>query len=113
MKASLTTETALIMPVVIFTLLASIYLTAHIHNRACLSANAGEQAISGHMQEDPQLFAAGRVSTKRSDSSAARSVETSAGTFHFSGTELWPIRVNRRFRKCHPVKLIRAKHAVT
>ncbi len=111
--ASLTLEAAAVMSVVIFTLLMAVYLTAHIHNRAYLTAGAAEQAISGHVQKDPQLFAAGDISVTRTDTKTARTVESTAGTVHFSGEVLWGIRVKQTFRKYQPAKLIRLMKAAS
>ncbi len=107
MNASFTTEAALLMPAVIFTILMSVYLTAHVYNTACLSASAGEQAVSGHEQADPPLFASGEIATERTDTASGRTVKSTSGTFHFDGNLLWDIQVKQYFRKCHPVKLIR------
>lgn len=111
-QASLTVETALLMPIVIFTVLMAVYLTAHIHNRTWLSSSAGEQAVSGHVQEDPDLFAAGEILITRDDYGSGRTVSGKAGTFHFSGEKLWEIDVKQTFRKVKPVRLIRAKNAL-
>lgn len=100
------------MPVVIFTLIMSVYITFHIHNRACLSASAGEQAVSGHIQEDPWLFAAGEVRTERSDGILGRTVEHQAETYHFSGRKLFDISVSAHYTKCRPVFLIRNAKAL-
>lgn len=47
-RASYTVELALLMPVLIGTILAVIYLDDHVHNCATLTANACEAAVTGH-----------------------------------------------------------------
>ena len=109
--ASMTVEVSLLMPVILATIFAVLYLTAHLHGRTCLFAEAAEQAVSGHEQEDPSLFAVAGIAVTRSDEKDRREISYSAGTFHFSGEKLWTIKEKATYKKYHPVKLIRRKNA--
>jgi Flp pilus assembly protein TadG len=48
--ASFTVEAALVMPVVLVTLIALLYMCFYVHNRAWLTAAAYEAALSGSME---------------------------------------------------------------
>lgn len=109
--ASMTVEVSLLMPIILATIFAVLYLTAHLHGRTCLFAEAAEQAVSGHEQEDPALFAVGEIAVTRSDGKDRREISYSAGTFHFSGEKLWLIKEKATYKKYYPVKLIRRKNA--
>ena len=110
-SAYMTVEVSLLMPVILATIFAVLYLTAHLHGRTCLFAEAAEQAVSGHEQEDPSLFAVAEIAVTRSDEKDRREISYSAGTFHFSGEKLWTIKEKATYKKYHPVKLIRRKNA--
>ena len=103
----LTVETAMIMPVLLFSVLMLLYLTAHVHNRTCLFAGAAEQAVSGHVQEDPELFAMAETACSRKDSEKERKVRYTAGTLYLSGERLWSIDEEAVYKKYRPVKQIR------
>lgn len=110
-KASFTVETALLMPVILFTIFAALYLTAHLHNRSCLYAGAAEQAISGHEQAARRLFASGEISVSRDDAKDRREVIQKTETLHFTGRKLYTVDEKAVYRKYHPVSLIRRKNA--
>lgn len=103
----LTVETAMIMPVLLFSVLMLLYLTAHVHNRTCLFAGAAEQAVSGHVQEDPVLFAMAETACSRKDSEKERKIRYTAGTLYLSGERLWSIDEEAVYKKYKPVKQIR------
>ena len=111
LRASFTVETALIMPIVIFTVFMSVYITAHIHNRAYLTARAAEQAISGRERETPAFFAGGEIIVSGKDSKTERVVSGEAGTFYYTGSQLWMIKVKETYKKYRPVEMIRVKRA--
>lgn len=111
-RASFTVETAMIMPVIIFTLVMSVYLTAHEMNRAVLSLSCGEQAISGHEQNPQVLFAAGEVSWNRRDSEKEREVSVTSGTVKYTGENLFQIEENASYQKINPVSRIRKWQAL-
>ena len=110
-EASVTAETAMLMPVVLFTVFMALYLTFHVHNRSCLMAAAGESAVSGREHEAPQLFAAGGVSLEMQDSAFGRTGKASAGTFYYTGEELWKISGEQTWKRYKPVATIRRKKA--
>ena len=105
--AALTVETAILMPVLITSVLLLLYLTAHVHNRTCLYAGAAEQAVSGHEQEDPSLFAMAETECKRSETEKERKIRYTAGTLYLSGERLWSIDEEAVYKKVRPVKRIR------
>ena len=106
-RASLAVETALLMPVLIFALIMSVYLTVHVMNRTVLASSCAEQAVSGRSQEVNVLFASGAVSWKRADDENARTVSAQAATLHYSGSELWQSESTATYQKIRPVTAIR------
>lgn len=111
-KASLTIETALIMPVIIFTLVMSVYLTAHEMNRSVLCLSCAEQAISGHEQDPRVLFAAGEVSWNRNDSEQSRHISVTSETVKYTGENLFAITESASYEKSRPVSRIRKWQAL-
>lgn len=110
--ASFTIETALIMPVIIFTLLMSFYFTVHEMNRAVLSLSCGEQAVSGQVQNPQVLFAAGEVSFRRDDSEKERNISVTSGTVKYTGETLFTISESASYEKARPVSRIRKWQAL-
>ena len=106
-RGSVTIETALVMPVLLMTVLSSLYLTMHIHNGTMITASCIEQAVSGRDQENPALFFAGTVNRKVDESSSERSVSIQAGTVYFSGQFLWKTESKRTYKKYYPVTYLR------
>ena len=106
-RASFTIETALLMPVLIFAIIMSVYLTVHVMNRSVLASSCVEQAVSGRSQEVNVLFASGAVSWKRADDENARTVSAQAATLHYSGSELWQSESTATYQKIRPVTAIR------
>ncbi len=104
---SFTVEAALLMPLILMVILSAIYLTAHTANRASLAAFACEQAISGHAQKTPELFAAGKVTRKETDTEKERSVTYLSNTVYFSGETIWEMEVAAVYKKVKPVSFIR------
>ena len=105
--AYLTAEAAMIAPVLIFSVIMLLYLTAHVHNRTCLQASAAEQAISGHEQEAPAVFALAKAEFQRTDSDKERTVISTAGTLYLNGETIWSIKEAAAYKKYHPVKTLR------
>ena len=95
LMGSLTVEAALLMPVIFLVVFMSIYLTVHIHNRMWICAYAAEQAVSGHIQPDPELLFAGKMVSERSESDTQRSVCIRGETVYFTGQVLWELRFPR------------------
>ncbi|MDO4804056.1 MAG: hypothetical protein Q4A32_04470 [Lachnospiraceae bacterium] len=106
-QASVTVEAALIMPVLLLTILSSLYLTMHVRNGTCMTASCIEQAISGRDQENPALFFAGEVERNKEESDSQRKISMSAGTFYFSGQLLWRTSSERIYKKYYPVTYLR------
>ena len=102
-RGSLTVEAALIMPVIFLAVFMSLYLTIHIHNRVWVGAYAAEQAVSGHIQPDPELLFAGKMTSERSESGSARSVLISGETVYFTGQVLWSTDASARYEICRPL----------
>ena len=103
LRGALTVEAALIMPVIFLVVFMSLYLTIHIHNRMWIGAYAAEQAVSGHIQPDPELLFAGKITSERSESGSARSVRISGETVYFTGQVLWSTDASARYDICRPL----------
>ena len=92
LMGSLTVEAALLMPVIFLVVFMSLYLTVHIHNRVWIGAYAAAQAVSGRVQPDPDLLFAGKMTSERSESDSARSVQV-----------LWSTDASARYEICRPL----------
>ena len=103
LRGSLTVEAALLMPVIFLVIFMCLYLTIHIHNRVWIGAYAAEQAVSGHMQPDPELLFAGKMISERSESGSARSVLIRGETVYFTGQVLWSTDASARYEICRPL----------
>ena len=103
LRGSLTVEAALLMPVIFLVVFMSLYLTVHIHNRMWICAYAAEQAVSGHIQPDPELLFAGKMVSERSESDTQRSVCIRGETVYFTGQVLWGAEVYACYDICRPV----------
>ena len=86
LKASLTVEASLLLPPILLVLLLVLYLFAHVHSRAVLTAYACEQAVSGKEQEVQVLFFASDVSKDTAEIKKERKVSYSFRTAPL----LWP-----------------------
>ena len=100
---SLTVEAALLMPVIFLVVFMSLYLTIHIHNRMWIGAYASEQAVSGHIQPDPELLFAGKMASERTESGNARSVLIRGETVYFNGQALWSTDASAHYEICRPL----------
>ncbi len=111
LRASLTVEAAMLMPILFFVVFSCVYLNFHVHNRANLSASAAEQAISGHEQNGTVLFGSVQPEAERSESEDARTVGYAAVSPVYIGSG-WSIRTEQTCRLYHPVKMLRAERAL-
>ena len=107
LAGSLTVEAACLAPILLTSVFLLLYLTAHVHNRTCLYAGAAEQAVSGHEQEDPALFAVTELTAARSDSDSQRKVSYKAGTLYLDGERRWSIEEEAVYEKYQPAKRLR------
>lgn len=77
-KGSLTVEAACVMPLILLTLIGTLYLCFHVHNRAWLTSAAYESALCGSMEG---------VKKNGSACDAARMRSEELGSMGFFGTE--------------------------
>ena len=110
-KASMTVEAALIAPLLLFSVFGILYLSFHLHNGAVLYCSAAEQAISGHVQEDPSFFGMNSVKREGTESKNNRKISFSSGTWYFSGEKLFEIEEQAEYQIVHPVKIVRTVYA--
>ena len=106
-RGSLTVEAACLAPILFVSVFLLLYLTAHVHNRTCLYTGAAEQAVSGHEQEDPSLFALTELSASRNESDSQRTVAYKAGTLYIDGERKWSIDEEAVYKKYQPAKRLR------
>lgn len=106
-RGSVTIETALIMPVLLLTILSSLYLTIHVRNGAVMTASCIEQAISGRDQENPAVFFSGTIERGTEESSSQRTVSMSGSTYYYTGQLLWETSSERTYKKYYPVTYLR------
>ncbi|MEE3420542.1 MAG: hypothetical protein VZR02_05505 [Lachnospiraceae bacterium] len=113
-RASYTVELALLMPVLIGTILAVIYLDDHVHNCATLTANACEAAVTGHDDaEIPSYVAMGHVDRSMSDGKNARTVIFSSVTYDADDRVFGEVRGEGTYKKIHAVSILRKAKGLT
>ena len=110
-RASFTLEAALLSPCILLVIFAVFYLNFHVCSRACLSAAACEQAISGHDPENPELFAAMNLSRVKEESGNTRIVSFAADTIALYGGWKWSISEKGEYAIVDPVSFIRKLRA--
>ena len=130
-KASFTVEACLLMSVILFVIMGTLYLFFHVHNRAWLTCAAYEAALTGSMAESSEP-ATGYVSawTKgqmlgnsgfyggeylRMDVSLGSSLEVTydMDTRASFGAGLWHMSVSGSSHILEPVKWIRQTKAAS
>ena len=80
LPASVTVESALLLPSVLLVLLLMLYLMAHVHDRSALLSSACEQAAAGTEREVSVLFLNESYSRSGSETRAERSVRYELST---------------------------------
>jgi hypothetical protein len=110
-RASFTIEAALLIPCILLVIFAVFYLNFHVCSRACLSAAACEQAISGHDPENPELFAAVNLSRMKEENGKTRTVSFAADTIALYGGWKWSISEKGEYAVVDPVSFIRKLRA--
>lgn len=81
LKASLTVETALLMPLILLVIFSVIYFDFYEMNLVVCHSAAIEQAISGKSDEELPLIAAPKMSRRSSDSKTKRTVSFQSDTY--------------------------------
>lgn len=124
-KGSLTVETALWMPVILFVWMGAVSVCLFVHNRAWLTAVAYEAAIVGSWeitdsQEEAEERAMERVRMLAANSLyGSENIQVSVeergntlsvsmeGRHRFYGNPQWKFQVEGSRKICHPVSFIR------
>lgn len=107
----LTTEAAMLMPVILTVILLTVYLSAHVHGRTCLYESAAEQAVSGHEQEVRGLFAVTAPVRRVTESKKKRTVEYTAKSAYLGQLSFLSIEEKAEYRIDEPVKAVRKAFA--
>lgn len=109
---SYTVELALLTPLLLLTLVGSIYIVMHFHNSASLAAGACEIAVSGKADTElaPLLFSPPAVPSISANASA-RSVRFDSFTL-WHGGRLWGISRGATYEKARPVTAMNRLRAV-
>ena len=109
--ASVTIETALLMPVILLVIFSIISLDLYMISRVTCESAACEQAVSGKAFED--LFVPGSAPAVRAenDSESVRQVTFSSETAAVYGRFRWPVEASASYKKVYPVKGIRQSRA--
>lgn len=111
-EGSATVELSLLIPIILFAVLASIYLVMHVHNRAYLEAAAVTEAVGGGMEE-PELLFSEPPERSFADSDKRRRVEYRSRTaFPFFEASVWEIEEEAVYEKVRPLKVIRNAKAL-
>lgn len=109
--ASLTVETALLMPIIFLTVFSCIFLTFQYHNAAAMTANAAETAITGKQQEFPNYVGAGKVTLVMDDKKKERTSSVSgliSSWLNPGGT----MNCSQTYKKVNPVHMLRKIRAI-
>ena len=110
--ASYTVELALLTPLLLLTLVGSIYIVMHFHNSASLAAGACEIAVSGKKDTElpPLLFSPPAAPLVLSGSSV-RTVRLDSFTL-WHGGRLWGISRSATYEEAHPITAMNRIRAV-
>lgn len=106
LRASLTVETALLMPLIFAAVFSCVFLTFQYHNTAAMTANAAEAAITGRQQELPSYAGAGSVSLSIDDQKRKRT----ASVLGHTSSWLFPdddMVCTQTYQKVNPTRLLR------
>lgn len=107
-RASYTVELALLLPLILGTILALIYLNFHVHNCAALTANACEAAVTGHPDaEFPSYVFLGRLNRSVDDDKASRTVTFSSVTYDADERVFGESVGTGTYKKVYPVSDLR------
>lgn len=111
-EASYTVELALLMPFLLGTVLAVLYMDFHVHNCAAVTANACEAAVTGHGDaEFPSYAALGKLDRSVSDGKEKRTVTFSSVTYDAEERVFGEVAGTGIYRKVHAVGALRRARA--
>lgn len=105
-RASLTIETALLMPLIFAAVFSCVFLTFQYHNASAMTSNAAETAITGKQQELPSYAGAGSVSLQIDDQKKKRisSVSGHISSWLSPGGDM---TCTQTYQKVNPTRLLR------
>lgn len=111
LAASLTVETALLMPIIFLTVFSCVFLTFQYHNAAAMTANAAETAITGKQQEFPNYVGAGRITLAIDDKKKERTSSVS-GLISSWLNPGGSMTCSQTYKKVNPTHILRKIQAV-
>ena len=111
-RASYTVELALLMPLLLLTLVGSIYIVMYFHNNASLAVGACEIAVSGKEDAElpPLLFSPPAVPSVSANASS-RSVRFDSFTHWYSG-RIWQMSRSATYEKARPITAMNKMRAL-
>lgn len=104
---SATVELSLLMPVILFAVLASIYLTMHVHNRAYLAAACVVEAAGGGTESAELLFSEQPQRSFEDSDRRRKAAYTSRTELPFFYAASWEIAEEAVYEKVRPLAAIR------
>ncbi len=106
-SGSATVELSLLMPILLFAVLASIYLVMHVHNQAYLAAACVTEAVGGGTESTDLLFSEKPERTQEDTDRRRRVTYTSRTEFPFFEAAVWEISEEAVYEKVQPLTVIR------
>ena len=106
LSASVTVESALLMPSVLLILLLFLYLMAHVHNRSVLASAACEQAISGKEREVEVLYLASGTERSVSETRHTRTVRYELVTVPLLSGRTWKETAEAEYSLTDPANVL-------
>ena len=104
--ASYTVELALLTPLLLLTLVGSIYMVMHFHNHASLAVGACEIAVSGKADTElPPLLFSPPITPSVSSNASARIVRLDSFT-RWHGGRQWEISCGATYETVRPVTVM-------
>ena len=111
LPASFTVEASLLLPPVLLTLLAVLYLCAHIHNRSALTSYACVQAVTGNEQEVSILFLEDHFEMQAVDGQRKRTVSHTLHTVPLLFDRTWEDAAELVYEKPETVRILQIASA--
>jgi hypothetical protein len=114
LAASLTVETALLMPIIFLTVFSCVFLTFQYHNAAAMTANAAETAITGKQQEFPDYIGAGKITLTIDDKRKERtsSVSGRVSSWLNPGKDMTCSQTYKKVNPSHMIRKIQVIHHI-
>ena len=112
LRASFTVEASLLLPPVLLTCLTVLFLTAHVSNRAAMTAYAAEQAVSGREQEITVLYLSSGCEKNTVSEKKKRTVSYDLTTTPYLAGAVWEDTIHEVYEIPDTVRMLQIAAAM-